>query len=148
MKKQKGITLISLIIYIIALVVVMAVITMLTGYFYNNVDIDSEKNYYMMQFTKFNSYFTSEINQKDVVILEAETSADECLSYIAFSNKNTYTFSKPNNESKGVIYYNEIQICDNVDKCLFTLVEENEKPTIIVDFQAGNFKNTIKYTMK
>ncbi len=148
MKKQNGMTLISLIIYIIALLVVMAVITMLTGYFYNNVNIDSEVNDNMTQFTQFNSYFASEINTKDIKVLDAETSSDECSSYIAFSNKNTYTFSKPNAESKGAIYFNEVQICNNVDKCLFTSIEENGKYTITVDFQSGSFKNTITYTTK
>ena len=67
---------------------------------------------------------------------------------IAFSNKNTYTFSKPNAESKGAIYFNEVQICNNVDKCIFTSVEENGKYVITVDFQAGSFKNSITYTTK
>ena len=148
MKKQEGMTLISLIIYIIALLIVIAVITILTGYFYNNVDIKSATTNSMTQYTKFNSYFANEINERNIKVLEAATSDDETTSYIAFSNKNTYTFSKPNAESKGAIYFNEVQICNNVDKCLFTSIEENGKYTITVDFQSGSFKNTITYTTK
>ena len=143
MKKQEGMTLISLIIYIIALLIVIAVITILTGYFYNNVDIKSATTNSMTQYTKFNSYFANEINERNIKVLEAATSDDETTSYNAFSNKNTYTFSKSHN----AIYFNEVEICSNIDRCLFTSVEENGKYTITVDFKAGDFEKTTTYTI-
>ena len=143
MKRQDGITLISLIIYIIALLVVMSVIIVLTGYFYKNVNIDSQASNFMTQYTKFNSYFANEINEKDIKVVESETADDGSTSYISFSNKNTYTFSSKNK----AIYFNEVEICRNVDKCIFSVVEENEVCKITVDFQAGDFERNITYTI-
>lgn len=142
MKKESGMTLISLIIYIIALLVVISVITMLTGYFYNNVNLESEITDNMSQFTQFTSYFSKDINTKNIKVLEVGKAEDNSTSYIAFSNKNTYTFSN------NIIYFNEIAICNNIDKCIFSSVEENGTYKITVDFKSGSFENTITYTTK
>ncbi len=140
MKKQKGMTLISLIVYIIALLIVMSVITVLTGYFYNNVDIQSSRTEDMEKFTQFTSYFVKEVNTKAIKVVDNATSEASNTSYIAFSNKNTYTFAN------NTIYFNEIAICNNIDKCLFSSVEENGIYKITVDFKTGDFSKTITYT--
>ena len=62
MKKEKGVTLISVIVYVIGLLIVVGVISTLTGFFYKNVNINTDNTEITKQFTKFNSYFTSEIN--------------------------------------------------------------------------------------
>ena len=142
MKKQNGMTLISLIVYIITLLIVMSVITVLTSYFYNNVDLKSSKTEDLAKFTQFTSYFTKEINKKGIKVVNNETSDDGSTSYIAFSNKNTYTFAN------NIIYFNEIEICNNIDKCLFSSVEENGVYKITVDFETGDFNKTITYTTK
>ena len=92
MKKEDGVTLTSIIIYIIALLIVIGVVSTLTSYFYKNVDIDDESVLTNSQFTKFNSFFTSEINQPGIKVIEK--GENENVSYIAFSNKQIYTFSK------------------------------------------------------
>ena len=70
MKSEKGVTLISVIIYVIAMLIIIAVITVLTSYFYTNVDINSASEDLNQQYTKFNSYFTEEVNRKGNKILE------------------------------------------------------------------------------
>ena len=64
MQSQKGITLISITIYVIVMLIVVSVITVLTSYFYTNVDINSVSEDLNQQYTKFNSYFTEEVNKK------------------------------------------------------------------------------------
>ena len=63
MKTEKGVTLISVLVYVIAMVIVIAVISALTGYFYSNVDINTESQDISKQYTKFNSFFTEDINK-------------------------------------------------------------------------------------
>ena len=57
MKSEKGITLISLIIYVIALTIVIGIVAVISGYFYNNIATSSEDIEPMVEYTKFNSFF-------------------------------------------------------------------------------------------
>ena len=62
MKQEKGVTLISLTIYVIVMAIVIGVLAIITNFFYKNVkdvnvDIDP-----ITQYTTFNSYFSEEVN--------------------------------------------------------------------------------------
>ena len=66
MKSEKGVTLTSLIVYVIGMVMVISIVSVLTTYFYKNIknvgaDIDP-----IAEYTKFNSYFTNEINKNKI----------------------------------------------------------------------------------
>ena len=66
MQKEKGVTLISVTIYIIVMLIIVSVITVITSYFYNNVDVNAVSQDINQQYTRFNSYFTEEINKKEI----------------------------------------------------------------------------------
>ena len=70
MKKENGLTIISIIIYIIALLIVLGVVATLTSYFYKNINIEGESQLTNAQFTKFSGYITEEINQDGVRVVE------------------------------------------------------------------------------
>ena len=53
MKNEKGISLISLVIYLIAMVIVIALIISLSGYFYNNINIQNQTQDMYLQFSRF-----------------------------------------------------------------------------------------------
>jgi len=57
MKSQKGITLISLTIYIIALAIVMAVVAVVSNFFYSSINASKAKIDPMTEYVKFNSFF-------------------------------------------------------------------------------------------
>ena len=63
MKSNKGITMISLITYIIGLTIVIALVATLTSFFYENINI-KDINSDTTQYTKFSSVFLEEINNK------------------------------------------------------------------------------------
>ena len=65
MKSEKGITLVSLIIYVLVMVIVVALITVITAYFYKNIDINNVNYEINSQYTKFNSFFSDEINRNN-----------------------------------------------------------------------------------
>ena len=142
MKKENGVTLTSIIIYIIALLIVIGVVSALTSYFYKNVDVDGESKLTNSQFTKFTSFFTNEINEPGIKVIEK--GENENVNYITFSNKQTYTFSKQNN----AIYLNEMKICDKIDRCIFDYTNENGKFKITVDFASGTFSRVTTYNTK
>ena len=144
MKKDSGLTITSIIIYIIALLVVLGVIATLTSYFYKNINIGDEKELANDQFTKLNGYFTEEINQDVVRVIEVGSNTENNVNFITFSNKQTYTYSSLNK----AIYVNEIKICENIDECNFELSEEKNRDKIIVYFKSGSFEKTITYVTK
>lgn len=142
MKNEKGVTLISVIIYVIAMVIVIAVITTLTGYFYSNVNINTESQDINKQYTKFNSFFSEEVNKSGNIIIESDTESEN--PYIIFADKNQYTFIKQNK----AIYFNHVKIATNIENCTFENKIENGKNVIKVTMEANNFKKTTNYTIR
>lgn len=104
MKRDSGVTLTSLIVYVIAMVIVVATVSTLTSYFYGNIDRLSNKTDGAKEYTAFNSFFTSEINDRSNKVLTEVSSNTK----LVFSSGNQYTFQN------GMIYFNKIIICRNV----------------------------------
>ena len=156
MQTEKGITLISITIYIIVMLIIVSIITVLTSYFYKNVDIRSINEDLNQQYTKFNSYFIKEVNKKgnkivDIHSLSKSKSEKESLennsnqqNYIVFSSGNQYTYI-PENEG---IYMNKVKIAQNITGCTFTANKEaNGKTTVTVIIQGNNFEKETTYTL-
>ena len=156
MQTEKGITLISITIYIIVMLIMVSIITVLTSYFYKNVDIRSINEDFNQQYTKFNSYFIKEVNKKgnkivDIHSLSKSKSEKESLentsnqqNYIVFSSGNQYTYI-PENEG---IYMNKVKIAQNITGCTFTANKEaNGKTTVTVIIQGNNFEKETTYTL-
>ena len=138
MKQEKGVTLISLTIYVIVMAIVIGVLAIITNFFYKNVkdvnvDIDP-----ITQYTTFNSYFSEEVNHSNIKVLECKDN------YIVFDNGVQYSFIEAN---KG-IYKDNVKICRNVDNCTFYETIENGKTVIKVTFESGKQQKETKYSLK
>lgn len=151
MKTSKGITLTSLIIYVIGMVIVVGTISTLTSFFYKNIDIDNINDDTLTQYTKFSSIFLEEINKENNKIIDCKTQIlenNKKISYIIFSSGNQYTFMSENNS----IYKNKIKICENVEDCDFSYLYGDSKYSIKVNFKNKNVDmtghNALQYTMK
>jgi len=57
MRNNKGVTLTSLIIYVIGMVIVVGIISTLTSFFYKNINIEGISDNGSTQYTKFSSIF-------------------------------------------------------------------------------------------
>lgn len=138
MKSQKGITLISLTIYIIVMVIVVSVVAVISTYFYTNINFASNDINSMTEYTKFNSFFTDEINHKNIKVLECKQD------YLVFDNGVQYTFVK---ENKG-IYRNKVKIANGVESCTFEYKIKNGKNVVVVNFKIGNEEERkVEYTL-
>lgn len=148
MKSEKGITLISLIIYVIALTIVIGIVAVISGYFYNNIATSSEDIEPMVEYTKFNSFFSEEVNEKGIKVLDCKTTTDNTgkidTSYIVFDNGVQYTYISAN---KG-IYRNKVKIARGIDECTFEYKVENAKDIVNVSFKAKKLNNPMTYTLK
>lgn len=134
MKSNKGITLVSVTIYVIAMVMIVTLISVITGYFYKNVDINNETYDTSQQYTRFNSFFSDEINRNNNKIVEIGNSEGQ--EYIVFSSGNQYTFIAENKS----IYKNNVKIATNIQTCSFTSNIVNGKETIKVKIGIGKNK--------
>jgi Tfp pilus assembly protein PilE len=144
MKSQKGVTLISLIIYIIVMAIVVAVMATISKYFYTNTSKANNDINAIAEFTKFNNYFTEEINHEGIKVLKCETTdEDKYESYIVFSNGVQYSFISAN---EGV-YRDKAKICSGVTKCKFSYEVIEGKDIVKVEFQAGENLQEISYTL-
>lgn len=145
MKNNKGITLTSLIIYVIGMTIAVATIATLTSFFYKNIDI-GDINSDTTQYTKFSSIFSEEINRERNYIIGCQPLTNG-VSYIIFSSGNQYTF----NENSKSIYKNNVKICDNVELCDFSYTFIDSIYKIKVSFKTASIDmsgdNAIVYNL-
>lgn len=144
MKSEKGITLISLIIYVIVMLITITVISVMTSYYYNNIQISTDKYTSLGEYTKFNSYFSEEVNKENNKILELGTVNDGQQNYIVFSSNNQYTFI-PENKA---IYQNNVKITSGVDNCQFYNKIVNGKEAVVVKIIIQDMEKTVEYVLK
>ena len=140
MKSQKGITLISLTIYIIVMVIVVTVVALISNYMFKNMNSVSEAIDPLTEYIRFNSFFTDEVNTSGIKILDCQDD------YILFDNNVQYTFVEANE----AIYLNKAKIAKNVTNCTFSVSENDGKKQINVqitldDNETKNTTSTLKY---
>lgn len=140
MKNNKGITLVSLVIYIALVFVVTAVVIRITTYFSGNIKDISNVNF-ETEFNKLNLY----------LITEAKTTGNEILeiangSQITFSNGNKYTY----NEENQTVYLNDtIKICEDVENCSFEQkIAQNGKSILLLTITINEITKTAEYVME
>lgn len=133
MKSEKGITLISLITYVIIMSIVLLIMTGIINQFYKNTDSIQASTEEIVKLGQLNTYFLKEIKKQNNGIDTINQN------YIVFKTGNTFTY---NNHR---IFYNQVLICDNIKD--FSFSSENEK---IVSYTAKleNFEKTMTYKIE
>lgn len=132
MRSEKGITLTSLIIYILLIIVVVATLSIISQHFYSNTDYITEGGKYISQYNKFNMYFIKDIkNNSDIYSITNNE--------LVFEDGTIYTYSDGN------IYRNKSKICTNIYACVFSQKEEIDnnnfsKQIITVNFAVKGSK--------
>lgn len=138
MKSQKGLTLISVSIYVIVMIVVVGVISVVTGAFMKTLKSADFNNDPIAEYTTFNSYFSEEVNHPGLKVVDCQND------YIVFDNGVQYSFIAENSG----IYRNQVKICRDIESCTFSQSESNGKTVITVRFKAGGQDRSTIYTLK
>lgn len=139
MKSEKGITLISLTVYIIVMVIVVAIVSIVSAYFYSNTSTLSNNINPLTEYTRFNSFFSDEVNHTNLKVLEWGED------YLVFDNGVQYTYVS---ENKG-IYRDYVKICNDVEKCIFEAKIKNGKNVVAVTMKIGTAEEkNVEYTLK
>lgn len=149
MKSNKGITLTSLVIYIICLVIVIGLMSSFTGYFFKNTNEVTINQNADEQYTKFLSYITKDVNTDDLIYVKTGVNNADCIIFkfetgiehqYVFANGNIYYISIENQNEK------KITMCENVVKSanntpIFSY--ENSKIDINFNIKEKNFSATL-----
>ena len=112
MKSDKGVTLISLIIYVMSFLAIAGVVALVSSFFYNNSKVLSSEATASSEFDMLNAYFTKETREVENYIVQLQDD-DETVEgiekKIVFSNGNKYIFIKENEtkEYGKIIFSNE-----------------------------------------
>ena len=90
MKQEKGITLVSLIMYVAVMIIVLAVMSsVITNFYKNNQSLDARVEE-ILEFNKFNTYFLKEIKLYNNNIDSIKS--EDGKTYILFSSGNSFLF--------------------------------------------------------
>jgi len=144
LKSTKGITMITLVIYISCFVVIAGIVGSITVFFYSNTEILDDEISASSEYNKLNLFLAKESEYVDNKFKEFYIEND--ISYLTFSNGNIYTFDKEN----GLIYYNEMCLCEFASDFNVTTDYTSGKEVInvLVKFDEDNISYRTSYTMK
>jgi len=143
MKSQKGITLTSLVIYIVVATIVISTMAVVSSFFFSNMDLIKNKDQYAIEFNKFNMFFVNDIKSNKIVEINGNK--------LTFPDGTIYEY---NSEQK-VIYRNNTQIAKQIQEVTFTAgthkVSNTTKNLITVNLSIGKekkFQKEIEYVLK
>ena len=125
MKSQKGITMVSLIIYVMSFLAICGVVAVITTFFHNNTQVFSNEATASSEYDMLNAYLVKEIKQ------EENLATAESVNKLVFENGNEYIFTNIGEEEyKEIIFRNEEKgkyfILCNYVKNFAVKVEENK----------------------
>lgn len=136
MEGNRGVTIASLTIYVIAMLIVIATIATITSFFYTNVNNLDTRSQNISEITKFNMYFLEETKKNGNKTMGVSDKQ------ISFSSGNIYTFQDNS------IYLNNIRICENVKNVIFSIEKKENREIISVLITIGDnleYTKTTKY---
>ena len=149
MKKESGITLVTLIVYLMIVSAILAALTNLSSHVYKNIDKLGSENLSAEEFNKFNVNFIKSVksNKKATV-----TNNNQNVT-IVFDDGTTYNYINGENS----IYKNKIKIAKNINYFTADVQNINNKNVIQVQIGTGkkdtavgnnDFGKTINYVLK
>lgn len=146
LKSNKGITLISLVVYIIVLMIVIALMSGMSRYFYKNVNQITVIETGDEQFTRLLAYLTKDINQNSMTFVKTETDDDIDYMIFKFENDIEHQYIYQNQ----TIYYidknkdKKILLCNNVSSCIMTYNDTSKTIEISININNKAYSKTLK----
>lgn len=168
MKSDKGITMLALTIYVIALTFIIAILATISTFFYKNVNDSVENLEPLTEFTNFNTYFSQDINNENIKIKDVGEISQNSKQYKYIVLNNINLSDEDSNKYIKYIYvqndksiyrdigdYNSgdkttINICKGVDDCTFLSSQEansNNKVQVTVNITINGKTEEYTYTL-
>ncbi len=151
MKSNRGITLTSLVIYVIGLVIVIAVMGNFTGFFYKNLEYTTMNQNANEQYSRFLSYITKDANSDNLIYVQSGVQNVDCVifkfsdgtehQYITKDEKMYYINSQSDKNEK-------ILLCEKVTTSSENVFNYTDKTlNINLDIDNQNFTTTLSVNM-
>ena len=151
MKSNRGITLTSLVIYVIGLVIVIAVMGNFTGFFYKNLEYTTMNQNSNEQYSRFLSYITKDANSDNLIYVQSGVQNVDCVifkfsdgtehQYITKNEKMYYINSQSDKNEK-------ILLCEKVTTSGENVFNYTDKTlNINLDIGNQNFTTTLSVNM-
>ena len=145
MKSQKGVTLVSLTIYIILIFIALGILTVVRSNFQSGVKEINDEGIKISEINSFNMYFLQEVKKQGNKVLSINSENNE----IRFSTGTTFKYDN----TEKIIYLQEInntfiKIASDIANCKFEELLENGKTIIRVNIKTNNSEEkTIDYVL-
>ncbi len=144
MKSQKGVTLVALVIYIIVFTIVISILSVISSFFFSNVNFVKEQANYAPEFNKFNMFFIQDVKNNKNVTVNNNT--------VEFADGTRYDF----NSDQKAIYRNGKAIAKNIQVAVFkpstVTIRNTTKNIVNVNIAIGKtgslFTKDIDYVLK
>ncbi|MCI9178034.1 MAG: hypothetical protein HFJ28_05700 [Clostridia bacterium] len=143
MKSERGITLTSLVIYIIVATVVIAMMALISTYFTTNMQNVKDQDQYALEFNKFNMFFVNDVKSNKTAQIQPTR--------IVFEDGTFYEYSS----GEKAVYRNNEIIAKEIKELVFTkdtyTVNKTEKTIVKVRMNIGathSLERTIEYVLK
>lgn len=140
-KSQKGITMLSLVIYVACFVIVAGIIGGITYFFYNNTELLNSEAFSSTEYNKLNMYLVNESEEEGNSFVDFDDSSS--MITLTFSNGNVYTFDSESN----LLYFNKTCLCEDVQGLKVEVDYTTGKEVIKVKVDFSNKSYTTSYTM-
>ena len=145
MRNQRGITLMTLIIYVIGLTIILGIVTVITNFFYQNVLKMEDNSKTASQYSKFNIAFLEEVKTYGNKVERLDDEGNSVLNteknYVKFTSGNTYIFQDEK------VYKNKIAIANNITDFSFKVWLYDAKEVISVKMKIGDVEQIIDYVL-
>lgn len=146
MKNENGVTLASLVLYVIVFSIILGLLANLTSNIYGNLSKIDSNTYSSEEFNKFNMNFIKDIKKNEDIRIEKSSSNVK----IIFSDGTNYDFIS----SEQAIYRNKIKIAQKITRFNSERQIINDKIVAKITIGTGygyydpDFGKTIKYVLK
>lgn len=144
MENQKGITLISLIVYILVFSLIIGLLAGMSNYIYGGLGNVNRESFSSEEFNKFNLNFIKEVKNNH----DANISSENDTTKIVFSNGVNFTYV----QSDQSIYRNKVKIAENIIHFSAEKDTINKKSVLKITIGTGkdnaDFGKTINYVLK
>jgi len=111
MKSQKGITLISVVVYLFAMVIALTVVGLITSFFFENIYGIKQTAELTNQYNKFNMFFIEDIKESYSIICDGVGTSNSRVQFVPKPGSEEVIIYSLNGES---IYRDNIKIADNI----------------------------------
>lgn len=153
MKSQKGITMLTLVVYVASFLVVAGIVGAITTYFYNNMSLLNGNSASSADYNKLNVYIMKQAKTSGVQVSgktdnpkKVNQGSDESVKYITFKlpNGTENTFCTIGD----ILYFNKIKLCENVTDFTVDTSTNGDKQSVTITVVISNIQYKTTYALE